>query len=446
MNQLLRAANIRHSALARRLASGTAANLLGKLWIVLQQIVSIPLLTGYWGVEGYGLWLLVSTVPAYILVADFGLAPTLGVSLAGALARGEVRHATTLLRTASVLVLVLTTVFAIVAASVAFLLAGSGAWTTTSVAPGEIALAVTAMSVHAVLMAQMHVINSVYRATYRYVRGTLALDLIVPLELAALVTVVAGGGTIAAAALALLLVRSLGLLLYYRDAVRLEPWASIRPALPARAAIDELLHPSLASFALTLSGVFSIHGMTLAVAAVAGPAAVATFGAARVLTRAPLQFSGLVTRATLPELTRAALSHDLLTSRRLHWLGVGSAMLIMVPFFVVMLVMGPVVLAQLSGADIVASPLLLGLLSAAATFNAIWTAASTPLTAQNRQAAFAYWYVLLCTLGLGVAVFVHSFPTLLVTAAAMAVVEALMLGIVVKTTATAQGRAASDVV
>lgn len=433
--------DLRHSVLAKRIASGTAANLLGKIWVFIQQIIAIPVLTAHWGAEGYGLWLLISTAPGYILLADFGLAPALAVSLAGAIAQDDIPRATSLLRTASILVVTLTVIFAAVAAAVSLLLAATGAWNATLTAPGDVVVAVVAMSAYAVLIAQMNVINSVYRATYHYVRGTLLADLMIPTETAVLIISVSAGGSVATVALSLLAVRLVGLLLYLRDIAHLEPWARIRPSRPSKAAISELLRPSLASFALTLSGAFSFHGLTLAIGAVAGPAAVASFGAARILTRAPLQFSGLLTRATLPELTRASLNGDVVTSRRLQWLGVGSSAMIMLPFFVIMLVAGPTILSHLSGSDIVVPTLLIGLLAVGATCNALWTAASTPLVAQNQQGLFSYWYVGLCGLSLAATVLIRDWPAPLVAAGAMALGEVAMLGLLVRVSAISNRRA-----
>ena len=41
---------------------------------VLIQLAGVPLFLHFWGVERYGEWLILSTIPAYLWMSDFGFA------------------------------------------------------------------------------------------------------------------------------------------------------------------------------------------------------------------------------------------------------------------------------------------------------------------------------------------------------------------------------------
>ena len=57
-----------------RLLRGIAANGLGQAFAVIIQIVSVPVFIGFWGVDLYGEWLILSTIPAYLVMSDIGFA------------------------------------------------------------------------------------------------------------------------------------------------------------------------------------------------------------------------------------------------------------------------------------------------------------------------------------------------------------------------------------
>ena len=57
----------------RALFLGTSANLVGKIWIVISQLISIPVLMSSFGKEGFGVWVMLSTLPTYLALSDIGL-------------------------------------------------------------------------------------------------------------------------------------------------------------------------------------------------------------------------------------------------------------------------------------------------------------------------------------------------------------------------------------
>ena len=76
-------------ATARRLVKGFGANLLGKFWIAAVQLLLVPVLISAWGADGYGAWLMLTTIPLYILLTDFGMGNALAVELTRAIPRKD---------------------------------------------------------------------------------------------------------------------------------------------------------------------------------------------------------------------------------------------------------------------------------------------------------------------------------------------------------------------
>jgi O-antigen/teichoic acid export membrane protein len=206
----------------------------------------------------------------------------------------------------------------------------------------------------------------------------------------ALLIVAWAGGEIVAAATAQVVLRVLLYLLYTTVLRRLEPWWHPGWRLGDRATIRRLLHPSMASFVLAAANSFGLQGIVLTLGWVFGPATAAIFATSRMLTRIPLQFSMMLTRASLPELTRAQSTGDTALTRRLMRLNSGLVMVVMGPAALLFALAGPWLLDKLSHGKMAASHLEFLLYGMSAAFCAVWTALGTRLIAINRQGAFAY--------------------------------------------------------
>ena len=55
-----------------------AAGAFGQLVTIGSQILLTPLYFSHWGAAKYGEWLLISTIPAYLVMADFGVGSAAG--------------------------------------------------------------------------------------------------------------------------------------------------------------------------------------------------------------------------------------------------------------------------------------------------------------------------------------------------------------------------------
>src|SRR5271163_1103810 len=75
----------RHSRVIR----GISANVYGNLIQTALQLLSVPILATHWGLETYGAWLIIFTVPNYLAFADFGFTSAAGNDMTISVARGD---------------------------------------------------------------------------------------------------------------------------------------------------------------------------------------------------------------------------------------------------------------------------------------------------------------------------------------------------------------------
>jgi len=405
------------SSVGRRLLGGTFANLLDKLALLAVQLIAIPLLSHHWGAEGYGTWLMLMTIPTYVAVSDFGLGTAAGVEITQRVARSDTVGALETFQSAWGFVLAILAAIALMAGAYTALVIGG-----VIGGRSDVAIAVLFVTGYAIAAVQMTTLAMVYRATHKFALAMLISACVIVAEGAALVLVVLFGGQLVAAALAMLLVRLVGWGMTYGVLRHFEPWVRLGVGSAKPATIRRLAHPSLAALSLTLASSISLQGIVLAIGWTAGPSVAAVFGAARFLARIPLQFSGLVVRASIPELTRALAAGDHALVRRLTRLNVASALAPTLPLVPILALFGPLLLAAISGGELSADWWLFALLAATTMLGALWQAAASPLLAANQQALFAYTYSAFSVLAI-MAILIPGIPPLAAAGFAALVTE-----------------------
>jgi O-antigen/teichoic acid export membrane protein len=379
----------------RRLAHGSGANLAGKIWVLLVQLISVPVMTRYWGLDGYGIWLMISTIPTYLALSDFGLATAAGIDITAAVTRDDKHAALKAFQSVWAFLTAVTIVVGVFVVSGALIWIFFGTVDADGLLNGsfsaiKIATTICLITISALITMQMSIRKIIFQATHKYALGTALFDGLYFLSSVAVLVCVLLGGDIVWAAGAQLGSRLISFVIFAAVQKRLEPWIYAGTNFVERATLKRLLEPSIAALALTVANSFGLQGVVLTIGWAFNPAAAAIFSTSRMLTRIPMQFSGLVTRASLPELTRAQIAGNTDLTKRLMKLNIGLALAVMAPAALVLSVFGPQILAYMSHEQMETGSLTFVLLGLAASFCAVWTTLGTRLIAVNRQGEYSY--------------------------------------------------------
>lgn len=394
-------ARLRGPSPQARVARGSLANALCSLVIALVQLAHIPLLTQAWGVETFGLWVMMIALPTYIALADFGLMAAAQVQMTAHLSKGEAGAARAVLRTACLSASAFGAIIALVAlgAIAAFLPVPA------ALEAGAFLGALGAVFAYGVVILFSQGLKVALRAHGHAASDSLHSAFAYLVEGVAVVLVAWAGLGVMVAAGALLAARVVTTAALIPLLSRLAPWAGLRPLRIERHQLRALARPSAGALALTLVGAVGVQGAVLALGAVAGPAIVAIYATSRTLTRLPLQVAGFVLRPSLPELTRAATQQDRRLLRGLLRLNLAVALAVSLPAIVILFLFGDALLGLISGGRIAPIAGLIGILSLVMGVNALTTGLASPLVATNAQAGFAYLYLAL-SLGAVASIFV----------------------------------------
>lgn len=382
----------------KRLRNGVAANALGKVWVLLLQLLSVPMLTHYWGVEEYGIWLMLITIPTYLGLSDFGLATAAAVDL------NKFHHALDEAGSRRTFQSVWLGVTAISISIALICIAGYASYHLFINTSNELPLIYVVITIiYGLLIVQTQQILVVYRATRKYARGTLIMDSAAFAEGLVMISTVALGGSILTSLIALVACRTAILVILNTDLKRKEPWLKYGFGSASIQTIKSLANPSLGAVALNFANSFAVQGAIIALGLSAGSASVALFATSRLITRMPLQITGLVTRASVPEITAALHTGESSVVGRLLWANVLTSLVVAVPFCAVLLLAGPLMVELLSHGQMRPTVSLMIPLTLSALASAVWASLATGLIAMNKHSAFSFAYLLASILVVAVA-------------------------------------------
>lgn len=409
-----------------RVLRGTAANVFAGAVIAFNQLLQIPILTHAWGVEIYGIWLMLIAIPFYIALVDAGIVAAATVELTRRVNSGDRPRARETFQSLALFL-------GLVLLAIALVGAGAAVWLTlqprqdfSGLSSDRLAIGAAAVLAYGLLLIASQVWRSVLRATHKMATDSMHNAVSYLFEGLVLVGAALAGGDLALSALAFAATRLLSTVVLVAMTLRLEPWARLGLDSISTAHIRELFRPSAAAFALAVSGAVSIQGSILVLGIVAGPFMVAVFGATRTLTRLPLQVIGFALRPTIPELTRAYADGNQPLVRRLLLLNLAIALSVSLPFMLGLSLFGPVLLDLISGGRLAEIPWLFALLSLAMVLNTTWMALAAPFVATNRHGLFSYWY-LWASLASVLSVFIVPGDPVYVLVSALCGAEGLLL-------------------
>jgi O-antigen/teichoic acid export membrane protein len=333
------------------------------------------------------------TIPSYLWLSDVGLSAAAATDVTKAVAAGNYEQALSSFQTSRLFATIMTAGIAML--SVIGLVVWLHSFTPVS-GPWDaeaLSWAVVFTTLGTLCSLQMGIFQIIYQATNKYAFGTAIRDLNIPFQGFAVIAVAYLGGDLADASAVSAGIAGLMLIVYAAVLVRVEPWVKLNFTYANWATLRRLLRPSMASFALAGANSIGLQAVVVTIGWALGPAAAAIFATARMISRTPLQFAGLLSRASLPELTKAIEVGNTSLTARLMRLNIWAATVVMAPAMLILLLWGPNLLLFLSGGALHANRTLFTLLGFAALFNAIWTTLAMKLLAQNRHGEYA-WLVL----------------------------------------------------
>lgn len=366
----------------RRISAGAGANIINLVYVTVITALTVPVLIHAWGVERYGAWVMLTAIPTYLSLSDFGFATAATNDIAMNVARGERDEAVEVLQSVwalNLLVGAITLALAIAAATGMLLLHRS---------PG-LAPTVVALAAYAASCLLSRVILGAFRGTGFYTRGTLLYDGMQFLEgCLSLGVALLGGGffAVATALLAGRLVSTLAASILLR---KTNPWMPLGLRRASKSTLRRLLGPAFASMTIPVALALNMQGIALVVGAMISPGATAVLAATRTVSRIAVQVISAINRAMIPELSAASARGDERARQRLLLVNKLMLLVVALPATIGFAVLGRPVIAIWTSGRIHPPLAVVVLLAVAMGLQCIWFFGTNLLSATNGHGRMA---------------------------------------------------------
>ncbi len=392
----------------RVITLGVAANAYGQAVSVLVQILTIPVLLSAWGAQLYGEWLIVSTIPAYLALADLGLSAVGANEMTMLYARGDFARVAILYKSVRFIILLASIIFAAIVIAVAYAFPIGHIFSLSILRDDQIVGIVTVLSIYTIFSLQGSVMDGAYRASGKYALGTMITNTVRLVEWMAVVGVAILGATPIQVALALLIARGIGLIVSVFILRRTVDWIKSVLCKPSMDAVRSLLKPAAAYLVMLSGNALSIQGIQLIVGALASPVAVAIFSVYRTLGRLMLQGVNLVNHALWPEFSRLYGLGNL-TLLRLYFLrSIAFSIWFSIASVIFLMIAGDSIIDLWTKGRIGYDDHLLFLLLLGSAIGCCWQTAKVVLLATNLHWKVGWVYLLSAVLSVSIAALLVS--------------------------------------
>jgi O-antigen/teichoic acid export membrane protein len=384
--------NKKHQGFLASLGAGAIGQILG----IIYQFLSVPVLLGLWGKAGYGLWIVVFTIPGYVALLDMGIQTSVGNAVSMHVQKQDWGTAQLIYSGGLFCTLIGCALAMMVAIPVAYWGMGLGP-AMTSV---ELRIAIFLLAGYACLVLLQGTLTIPFRAEGANADGWMWLNVARLAEIAALGGIYWMKGYPVHYAALLFAGRGLSVIGMCWAAQKRYVRFPFRPFLASLGAIRPILPASLsfAAFPIGLGIAQSVQILCLQHAA--GLVWLAGYSVARNLARFNLQIVSLVVNSILPTITRLHAQGNMASIRvyftRMRWAGgVVGGLFISAYFWV-----APVIMRYWTGREVEVERGVLVLISLSVAASALWAIDSVFFHATNNSRAIARPFIVAVILSL----------------------------------------------
>lgn len=410
----------------KRIIAGFSANVFAQFAAVVVQLTLLPIMTRHWGVSTYGLWLMIAALPAYLSLADLGIAVSSGNRMVSLLARGDPNGATVVQHSARIVNLCVS------AALLTLLAIGLGGVVLSN--PSALARGLAAagvMGLYSILCLQGGLAQAIYRSAGKYALGLFLNTCTILFEAFVAACVVLAGGGLIAVACSYLVCRSLGLLAISYGSRRLSPWLSKGFSQASTTEMKTLLKLSGSVLAITVGHATLLQGVVLLVGFGLGPQQAAAYVAFRTLTRVGIQFVSAINHPVMPEIAIARSAGQTARVERLVTWTVLASLVILIPGACVLIAGGSKILSIWTGNLIHVNFVVRTAMAILMVCDGVWLPLSNLLLAINRQSLFSPYFCALSIAALPATFIAGHFAGLVGIVAVLIAVSITMLIVVI---------------
>ncbi|HEU4636762.1 MAG TPA: lipopolysaccharide biosynthesis protein [Edaphobacter sp.] len=423
----------------RRLVLGFISNWISKLATTIVQLVQVPVFLHFWSVPLYGEWMIVTAIPSYLGVSNFGFGNVAGNEMTMMTARGDRDGALRVFQSCWWLITIICSACIVFLGLALYFTPAARLLKLHAINPSDTKWIIFYLGC-AVLLGQLEsLLQSAYRCVGRYPYGSFIKSVFSLAAFGTMLIPVCLGGGARVTALVYASANAFFTLVLCIMVRRDLPWIRYGWNHASFAEIRRLAAPAFAFMAFPIGNAFNLQGTLMAIGYALGPTAVVVFGTARTVSRVALQMVQMVNNTFWPELSSAFGTNDVALTRTLHRRSCQMGLLISISIVATMLTLGPWFLTHWTGGHVPPSRGLLSILLLVVIAYSLWSTSSTLLAAVNQHQKLAIWYLFGTSITVVATYFAARYFGLLWAAASLLLSELVMNTYVLPATLSLSG-------
>jgi len=377
----------------RRLVLGFISNWISKLATTIVQLVQVPVFLHFWSVPLYGEWMIVTAIPSYLGVSNFGFGNVAGNEMTMMTAREDREGALRVFQSCWWLITLICSAFIVLLGLAVYFTPAARLLKLHAINPSDTKWIIFYLGCSVLLGQLESLLQSAYRCVGRYPYGSFIKSIFSLAAFGAMLIPVCLGGGARITALVFASANAFFTIVLCIMVRRDIPWIRYGWNHASFAEIRRLSAPAFAFMAFPIGNAFNLQGTLMAVGYALGPTAVVVFGTARTVSRVALQLVQMVNNTFWPEMSAAFGTNDMGLTRTLHRRSCQLGLIIAVSIVAAMLTLGPWFLTHWTGGHVPPSRGLLSVLLLVVIAYSLWSTSSTLLAAINQHQKLALWYL-----------------------------------------------------
>ncbi|QBR71058.1 teichoic acid transporter [Beijerinckiaceae bacterium] len=428
----------------RRVGFTLGGHVYNQLVLIGVQILLVPVLLHAWGIERYGVWLLLSSIPTYLTFSDFGFTFIAKNEMTMKAAGGDRSGVLVTYQSVFVLLNIITAVVAILAGAVIFAVPMRSIFALGEVSDIEAKLVLALLGASLIFYQYFLLFSGAARAAGRpasEVAWNGTSRLVEGLSTAAVALL---GGDLVLAAIIILVNRIVFTSAIFVWIRSIAPWLPIGWSHCSRSEIKRLFNPSISYMFVSVAYALMIQGPITVLGLVTGPDRIAIFSTSRTLARLGTSATNLLNNSVTPEYSHLfglKKTSGFLRILRFHLALSGAGVL---AYLLLMSFLGDSILKLWTGGKVMAEEPFFTLLILSVGAEMIWTALFVPLASTNRHIRVSYAFAILSLIGICACYFGAASYGLTGAILAVLGVNVVMIGVTIEQLISRAGPSALD--
>jgi O-antigen/teichoic acid export membrane protein len=388
-----------------RIIAAFAATAFGQVVTIISQILLTPLFFVHWGAQMYGEWLILSTIPAYLIMADMGIGSAAANEMVLRVGSNDFDGARQTFWSLFNLLIWVGLLVIVVSGLVGFYSYEFDGFKLKDINRLDQFYIIVLFGLGIAVSFFSGLVSAAYRAAGKNALGITVGNGIRLIDIISTVIFLLMSYSPLILCFGTLILRFIAVLAQAYYLFLKQRWILLPTMSSDYSIIKRLLKPSMGFLASQLSSSFVLQAPILILGAAYGGASVAIFSAMRTLARVPIQFSNAFNSSVWPEMSFAFGAGNLELLRKLHRRSFFLVLTITLSITLILSVFGRDISNLWLRQTLHYDPIVLFILLGLSICNALWAVSSMVLVSANHHANFSFYYALINTISVAIMYF-----------------------------------------